>query len=119
MGDGGRGRGGRRRQISGSGRRSGVRTAAIFAWRLGGIRVAAGAGAFMFAIFDDGGRRTGAATKDALIGEGVEFEAAAAAAVVSIASEGRASEQVGGGARTGEEDGASRRGANGGGVSKR
>lgn len=54
----------------------GVRTAAIFAWRLGGIRVAAGA--FMFAIFDDGGRRTGAAVTDALIGE---FEAAAVAAV--------------------------------------
>lgn len=35
-----------------SGGRAGyaVRTAAIFAWRLGGMRVAAGA--FMFAIFD-------------------------------------------------------------------
>jgi hypothetical protein len=74
-----------------SGGRRGLRTAAIFAWRLGGIRVAAGA--FMFAIFDDGGRRTGAGVAGALIGDEDE---PAAADVVSIEGREWAEEEQGG-----------------------
>ena len=74
-----------------------IRTAAIFAWRLGGIRLAAGV--FIFAIFDDGGR---AGVTGALIGE---FEAAAgAAAVVSIEWGGRGEDEW-----KGEDEGAERR----------
>lgn len=63
-----------------------IRTAAIFAWRLGGIRLAEGV--FMFAIFDDGGR---AGVTGALIGG---FEAAAgAAAVASIEWSGRGEDE--------------------------
>jgi len=50
------------------------------------------AGAFMLEIFDDGGRRSGAATPGALIEVGDEFEAVA---VVSIeGDEGREDEGV-------------------------
>ena len=77
----------------GSGRgkeRGALRTAAIFAWRLGGMRVAAGA-LMLVAICDGGGRRTGAGATDALIGD--DDEELAGAADVSIERKGRSTVQ--------------------------
>ena len=65
-----------------------VRTAAIFAWRLGGMRVAAGA--FMFAIFDGWGRRPAGVAVVVGVGDTVVIEGRdelEGTAVVSIEKE--------------------------------